>query len=77
MSSNSFPTPKPDELVGAATDPAEPLPRPAASSRILDEVFGDVVPRVSTDEQPDLGDRSDQESEREDWYRENTPPHHG
>jgi len=45
--------------------------------RTLDRVFGDVLPETTADERdpggaPDRGDR-----ERDRWYEENRPPHHG
>ena len=44
--------------------------------RRLDEIFGDVLPSVTQDEMTDDTDRS-AEADRERWYRDNTPPHHG
>ena len=44
--------------------------------RTLDEIFGDVLPSVTQDEMSDGSDRSGDE-DRERWYRDNTPPHHG
>ncbi|HEX6347599.1 hypothetical protein [Umezawaea sp.] len=45
----------------------------AARRRRLAEVFGDVLPDTTSDERgPDQGD-----ADRESWYRENRPPHHG
>jgi hypothetical protein len=42
--------------------------------RRLDEVFGEILPTVTGDERdPEPAD----EAERERWYRENRPPHHG
>ena len=46
-----------------------------ATRRILDEVFGDVLPTVTRDELDDGSDRSN--TGRDQWYRENRPPHHG
>lgn len=45
----------------------------ARRRRRLAEVFGEVLPETTTDE------RSAEEggSDRESWYRENRPPHHG
>jgi membrane protein involved in colicin uptake len=51
--------------------------RRAATRKKLDEVFGDVLPTVTRDE---LGDGSDGPSpgnDRDRWYRDNRPPHHG
>jgi hypothetical protein len=45
----------------------------AARRRRLAEVFGEVLPDTTTDERgADHGD-----ADRESWYRENRPPHHG
>jgi hypothetical protein len=45
----------------------------AARRRRLAEVFGEVLPESTTDDRsPEEGD-----TEREAWYRENRPPHHG
>jgi len=45
----------------------------AARRRRLAEVFGDVLPDTTTDERS-----ADQGADdRESWYRENRPPHHG
>ncbi|HEX3791357.1 MAG TPA: hypothetical protein VHW44_26075 [Pseudonocardiaceae bacterium] len=47
----------------------EPQPRP---HRRGDDVFGDVLPDVTSDErEPQSGD------DRDSWYLENRPPHHG
>ena len=46
-----------------------------ATRRILDEVFGDVLPTVTRDELDDGSDRSN--TGRDQWYRDNRPPHHG
>jgi hypothetical protein len=42
--------------------------------RLLDEIFGDVLPDTTGDERGS-GDPEGRYSE--DWYRENRPPHHG
>jgi hypothetical protein len=46
-----------------------------ATRRILDEVFGDVLPSVTRDELDDGSERSN--TGRDQWYRDNRPPHHG
>ncbi|MFD4644268.1 hypothetical protein ACFWN2_43645 [Lentzea sp. NPDC058436] len=53
-------------------------PKPAdddavARRRRLAEVFGDVLPETTSDERGGSGGAED----REAWYRENRPPHHG
>jgi len=55
--------------------PGGPSPRPDfRARRRLDEVFGEVLPTVTGDERdPEPADGA----ERERWYRENRPPHHG
>jgi hypothetical protein len=39
--------------------------------RRLDEIFGDVLPETTKDEQ------REPDPEQEDWYQRNKPPHHG
>ena len=48
------------------------LPDPVR--RRLDEIFGEVLPEVTRDEQTDAGDESPRGDE---WLRANRPPHHG
>lgn len=45
--------------------------RPLDRSR-LDEVFGETLPEVTSDEVPDRDGRLE-----DDWWREQRPPHHG
>ncbi|WP_394614001.1 hypothetical protein JNUCC0626_29495 [Lentzea sp. JNUCC 0626] len=60
------------------SDSPSPSPSPesagdadaVARRRRLAEVFGEVLPETTSDE------RSGPE-DREGWYRENRPPHHG
>lgn len=40
--------------------------------RRLAEVFGEVLPETTSDERA-----AAPEGDRDDWYRENRPPHHG
>ena len=40
--------------------------------RRVDEIFGDVLPEITSDERDD--DR--RTGHPDDWYRENRPPHH-
>lgn len=42
---------------------------------MLDDVFGDVLPTVTRDELDDGADRAS--ADRDQWYRDNQPPHHG
>ncbi|MDX3658499.1 hypothetical protein PV646_14420 [Streptomyces sp. ID05-26A] len=54
-------------------------PKPAdddavARRRRLAEVFGDVLPETTSDERGGPGGSPE---DRESWYRENRPPHHG
>ncbi|HUQ54963.1 hypothetical protein [Lentzea sp.] len=58
------------------SDPPQPEPAgedAVARRRRLAEVFGDVLPETTSDERGG-GAGSD---DRESWYRENRPPHHG
>ena len=41
----------------------------------LDEIFGDVLPEVTRDEQADAGDEP--AAAGDEWLRANRPPHHG
>jgi hypothetical protein len=43
--------------------------------RRLDEIFGDVLPEVTRDEQPDAADGPPVSGD--EWLRVNRPPHHG
>ncbi|GLZ34464.1 hypothetical protein Lesp02_66510 [Lentzea sp. NBRC 105346] len=43
----------------------------AARRRRLAEVFGEVLPETTSDE------RGADSDDRESWYKENKPPHHG
>jgi hypothetical protein len=58
----------------AGKDPDEPdAPAPPVDRRLLDEIFGDVLPDTTGDEREPSGDAGYSEQ----WYRENRPPHHG
>jgi hypothetical protein len=47
-----------------------------ARRRRLAEVFGDVLPDTTSDERdPESADNSS--TTRDDWYRDQVPPHHG
>jgi hypothetical protein len=48
----------------------------AERKRRLDEVFGDVLPETTTDERDPESPDAD-ESARDDWFRDQVPPHHG
>ena len=59
--------------------PPDPGPSPAQPDRpidrrLLDEIFGDVLPETTSDER-EAGRSGGAQSD--DWYRENRPPHHG
>ena len=41
----------------------------------LDEIFGDVLPEVTRDEQADAADEPP--AAGDEWLRANRPPHHG
>ena len=49
----------------------------AARRRQVAEVFGDVLPDITSDERDPEGDGGRSGSTRDDWYREQVPPHHG
>jgi len=49
--------------------------RARPTRRELDEIFGDVLPTVTRDELDDERDRAG--GDRDNWYRDNRPPHHG
>lgn len=63
-----------------ADEPSVPAADPDAARtvdrRLLDAIFGDVLPSVTQDE---MGNGSEEsgDADRERWYRDNTPPHHG
>jgi hypothetical protein len=63
--------PAPEESTGDLRPTGAPDYR---ARRRLDEVFGDLLPSVTGDELDPAGADT---SERERWYRENRPPHHG
>lgn len=55
-----------DDTSGGGSDrPAHPV-----DQRLLDEIFGDVLPDTTSDE------RGLANSHGDDWYLENRPPHH-
>ncbi|HEY5117366.1 MAG TPA: hypothetical protein VIJ00_17730 [Nakamurella sp.] len=69
----------PDDALNDARDGdaglGGPNPKPDfRERRRLDEVFGETLPTITSDERdPEPADGA----ERERWYRENRPPHHG
>ena len=64
---------------GGEPDPqGADVPQPAlpgAARHRLDEIFGDVLPEVTRDEQPDAADEP--ATAGDEWLRANRPPHHG
>ena len=62
-----------DDREGGAR-PVRPSTGAAVDRRLLDEVFGDVLPDI-TDDERDQGEAAG--ADRERWYRDNRPPHHG
>jgi len=54
---------------------AEQAAEDAARRRRLEEVFGDVLPDTTSDER-DAG-TTGEGAAREQWYRDQVPPHHG
>ncbi len=64
-----------------ANEPSVSAPDPDTSGRVvdrrlLDDIFGDVLPSVTQDEWGH-GSEESGDADRERWYRDNTPPHHG
>ena len=51
--------------------------REAERKRRLSEVFGDVLPETTTDERDPGSDGRGDEAARDNWYRDQVPPHHG
>jgi hypothetical protein len=41
----------------------------------VNKIFGDSLPETTKDERDDHP--SDRDAERDDWLRDNVPPHHG
>jgi hypothetical protein len=64
--------PDDDAPTASAPDPA----RPPITRKQLDDIFGDVLPTVTRDELDDDRDRAGSD-DRDRWYRDNQPPHHG
>ncbi len=63
-----------DQPAERPEDGPDPVPSPTViDARMLDEIFGDVLPDTTSDERGPGGECSYSEQ----WYRENTPPHHG
>ena len=58
-----------------ALDPDVPPALPDPVRHRLDEIFGDVLPEVTRDEQADAADEP--AAAGEGWLRANRPPHHG
>ncbi len=65
---------------GSQPQAAPQLPAPSTDRtagqidpETLDRVFGTVLPDVTRDELSDGAGARD----RDDWYRDNRPPHHG
>ena len=75
MNEETAPDIAPDDALGEDAGLVDPSPRPDFRvRRRLDEVFGEILPTVTGDERdPEPVDGA----ERERWYRENRPPHHG
>jgi hypothetical protein len=53
----------------------EPTALPDPVRRRLDEIFGDVLPAVTRDEQREAADEPP--AAGDEWLRANRPPHHG
>jgi len=79
MNEETAPDSAPDDARDDSRDEGaglvDPSPKPDFRERLrLDEIFGEILPTVTGDERdPAPVDGA----ERERWYRENRPPHHG
>ena len=65
--------PDDDGVDAAAADVSDPAPEPPEQridQRVLDEIFGDLLPDTTSDERGPVSTHDD------DWYLENRPPHH-
>jgi hypothetical protein len=51
------------------TDPSQP------KAVLVNNIFGDSLPDTTTDERDERS--PDGDAERDEWLRENVPPHHG
>ena len=51
--------------------------RSPVTRRMLDEIFGEVLPTVTGDELDDQFGQAGRDADRDRWYRDNRPPHHG
>ncbi len=67
MADQSVPEPAPEP---ARLTPAQ---RKAQARKRLDDVFGDVLPEQSADDQDDPRERGTNDA----WLRSQVPPHHG
>ncbi len=47
----------------------------AARRRRLAEVFGEVLPEATGDDRDEAGEPASRDRDR--WYRDQVPPHHG
>lgn len=45
------------------------------SKDAVNAIFGEEMPRITKDERD--GDTLDERYDREKWFRDNVPPHHG
>lgn len=52
--------------------PTPPPAQPRPERRRTADVFGDVLPDTTSDER-----RDESGGDRDSWYLENRPPHHG
>lgn len=55
-----------------AQDSSAPITSASYSSARIDDVFGETLPRTTSDEARDLDARLG-----DDWWMEQRPPHHG
>lgn len=57
--------------------PADESAREQRRRRRLAEVFGDVLPDSTRDDQPDPDGAGHRAGRDDDWFRDQVPPHHG
>jgi hypothetical protein len=69
--------PVPGDGADAQGRPPAPRGKRPVSRKTLDEIFGEVLPGITGDELDDRAEQACGDADRDQWYRDNTPPHHG
>jgi hypothetical protein len=65
----------PSDGADSKAESSEPsTARRVIDRKLLDEIFGDLLPETTGDER---GSGSSADGYSEQWYRDNRPPHHG